>query len=214
MAHSWWAEAANTEEHVSNRVFLRPMKDKKAYETWNGRKPELNYCHVFGSKCHNLRDREYLGKFDAQSDEGIFLGYLMNSLAFRVYNKRTSVVMEYVNVTFQDVEHSKIDSKNSTIEDVDDPTDIVTLHYDEHIVKDGSVTIVAIDESDIKTTTKPMKSESRVLKNHPTHVIIGDIIEKRKTRGKKNVDYRAVVGRISMACYTSTIRPKIQRDNY
>jgi len=36
-------------------------------------------------KCYILNDQE--NKFDAKSDEGIFLGYSTNSRAYRVYNK-------------------------------------------------------------------------------------------------------------------------------
>ena len=43
-------------------------------------------------------DRENPGKFDAKSDEEIFLGYSTNSRAYRVYNKRTKTVMESINV--------------------------------------------------------------------------------------------------------------------
>ena len=39
-----------------------------------------------------------MGKFDSQSDEGIFLGYFSTSKAYRVYNKRTEKVMEIMNV--------------------------------------------------------------------------------------------------------------------
>ena len=39
-----------------------------------------------------------MGKFDSQSDEGIFLGYSSTSKAYRVYNKRTMKVIETMNV--------------------------------------------------------------------------------------------------------------------
>ncbi|GMI98499.1 hypothetical protein HRI_003519200 [Hibiscus trionum] len=46
--------------------------------------------------------RENLGKFDAKSDEAIFLGYSSNSKAYRVFNKRTLVVEESIHVVFDD----------------------------------------------------------------------------------------------------------------
>ena len=55
-----------------------------------------------GSKCFILNDRENLRKFDAKSDEGIFLGYSVNIQAYRVYNKRTKMVMESINVVIND----------------------------------------------------------------------------------------------------------------
>lgn len=77
---------------IINRIFLRPMMDKTANEIWKGMKPKLSYLHVFGSKCYILKDRQHFSKFDARSDEGLFLGYSMNSHIFRVFNKLTGIV--------------------------------------------------------------------------------------------------------------------------
>ena len=62
----------------------------------------MKYFRVFGSKCYILNDRENLWKFDAKSDESIFLGYSTSSRANRVYNKRTKIVMESINVKIDD----------------------------------------------------------------------------------------------------------------
>ena len=85
---------------------------KTAYEIWNGKKPKVKYFRVFENKCYILNDWENLGKFDAKSDEGIFLGYFTSSRAYRVYNKRTKTVMESINV--------KIDDAITKVEMVDD----------------------------------------------------------------------------------------------
>ncbi|GMI76671.1 hypothetical protein HRI_001336400 [Hibiscus trionum] len=42
------------------------------------------------------------GKFDAKSDETIFIGYSLTSKAYRVFNKRTLVVEESIHVVFDD----------------------------------------------------------------------------------------------------------------
>ena len=52
--------------------------------------------------CYILNDREPRGKFDAKSDEGVFLGYCKNNRAYRAYNKRTKVVIESINVKVDD----------------------------------------------------------------------------------------------------------------
>ena len=62
----------------------------------------MKYFQVFGSKYYILNDRENLGKFDARSNKGIFLGYSKNSQAYRVYNKRTKTMMELINVVIDD----------------------------------------------------------------------------------------------------------------
>ncbi|KAJ9536474.1 hypothetical protein OSB04_un000355 [Centaurea solstitialis] len=54
------------------------------------------------STCYILNNRDNLGKFDKKADEGYFLGYSLTSKTFRVYNKRTKMVMETVYVTFDE----------------------------------------------------------------------------------------------------------------
>jgi len=41
-------------------------------------------------------DKDNLGKLDAKSDEGIFLGYSLQSKSFRIYNKRTMIIEEFI----------------------------------------------------------------------------------------------------------------------
>nr|GEX79868.1 uncharacterized mitochondrial protein AtMg00810-like [Tanacetum cinerariifolium] len=47
-----------------------------------------------------LNTSDNLGKFKAKGDEGYFLGYLMSSKAFRIFNKRTKRVEENVHIEF------------------------------------------------------------------------------------------------------------------
>ena len=98
----FWGVAVNTSCHIGNRIFFRAGIKKTAYEIWKLKKLRVKYFQVFGSKCYILNDRENLGKFDAKSDEGIFLGYSTTSRAYRVFNKRTKMVMESINVEIDD----------------------------------------------------------------------------------------------------------------
>ena len=92
----------NTSCHIGNRIFFRVGMKKTTYEIGNGKKPKVKYFLVFGSKCYILNDRENLGKFNAKSDEGIFLGYSTTSRAYRVFNKRTKTVMKSINMVIDD----------------------------------------------------------------------------------------------------------------
>ncbi|KAG5532106.1 hypothetical protein RHGRI_026652 [Rhododendron griersonianum] len=85
---------------------IRPILNKTPYELWKGRKPNISHFRAFGCKCfvHN-NDKDDLGKFDARSDEGIFVGYSTSSKAYRVFNKRTLVVEESVHVAFDETDH-------------------------------------------------------------------------------------------------------------
>ncbi|GJT27917.1 putative ribonuclease H-like domain-containing protein, partial [Tanacetum coccineum] len=54
----------------------------------------------FGCHVTTLNTLDYLGKFDRKSDEGFFVGYSLNSNAFRVYNIRTRKVEENLHIRF------------------------------------------------------------------------------------------------------------------
>ena len=69
-----WAKPVNTACYIMNRDLIRPILKKTPYELYKGRNPNISHLHIFGCKCFVLNNRKYnLGKFDAKSDEGIFL---------------------------------------------------------------------------------------------------------------------------------------------
>ncbi|GJY47699.1 putative ribonuclease H-like domain-containing protein [Tanacetum coccineum] len=43
---------------------------------------------------------DHLGKFNGKTDEGFFVGYSLNSKAFRVFNSRTRIVIENLHIRF------------------------------------------------------------------------------------------------------------------
>ena len=61
--------------------------------------------------------KDNLGKFDAKSDESIFLGYSLTSKAFRVFNKRTLVVEKSIHVIFDE---SNPPFRKDSLDDDDD----------------------------------------------------------------------------------------------
>ena len=91
---------------MSNQVVVRKGLDKTPYELWKGRKPNISFFKIFGCKCFILKTKDNLRKFDAKSDIGIFLGYSSSSKAYRVYNKRTMVVEEFIHVNFDESNNS------------------------------------------------------------------------------------------------------------
>jgi len=95
------AEFVNTTCYIMNRALIRPILKKTPYELYKGRKPNIYHLHVFGCKCFVLNNgTDNLGKFDAKSDECIFLGYSSNSKAFRIYNERTMIIEEFIHIFF------------------------------------------------------------------------------------------------------------------
>ncbi|KAJ9544368.1 hypothetical protein OSB04_024075 [Centaurea solstitialis] len=74
---SLWAEAVSTACYTQNRTLIVKRTGKTADD---------------------------LGKFDAKSDESIFIGYSNNSATYRVYNKRTRSIFESRYVDFSETE--------------------------------------------------------------------------------------------------------------
>ena len=73
VARNLQGETINIACYTVNRVYFRPGTKKTPYELWKERKPNVKYFRIFGSTYFILKDRENVGKFDPQSDEGILL---------------------------------------------------------------------------------------------------------------------------------------------
>ncbi|GJY97231.1 retrovirus-related pol polyprotein from transposon TNT 1-94 [Tanacetum coccineum] len=99
---TFWAEAVNTACYVQNRVLVVKPHNKTPYELFHGRTPTLSFMRPFGCPVTILNTIDHLGKFDGKADEGFFVGYSLNSKAFRVFNSRTRIVEENLHIRFSE----------------------------------------------------------------------------------------------------------------
>ena len=67
LAKHFWAEAVNTAYYVQNRIYIRPILEKTAYELFKRRRPNISYFHQFGCTCYILNNKLYLKKCDAKA---------------------------------------------------------------------------------------------------------------------------------------------------
>ncbi|KAJ9566213.1 hypothetical protein OSB04_002179 [Centaurea solstitialis] len=98
----FWAEAVNTACYTQNRSLIVKRFKKTAYELFRGRKPNIEYFHIFGCNCYIKNDRDALGKFDAKADDGFLVGYSTISKACHVFNKRRQTIEETIHVKFDE----------------------------------------------------------------------------------------------------------------
>nr|GEX96152.1 hypothetical protein [Tanacetum cinerariifolium] len=87
-------------EVARTMVLVVKPHNKTPYELFRGRTPALSFMKPFGCHVTILNTLDHLGKFDGKSDEGFFVGYSLNSKAFRVYNIRTRKVEENLHIRF------------------------------------------------------------------------------------------------------------------
>ena len=208
-----WAEAVNTSYYTINRVFLRQDTNKTSYEIWKDKKPNFSHFHVFGCTCYILNDREQLGKFQAKSDKSVFLGYSINSRAYRVFNLRTKTIMESINVVVDDfADDSKkeegiylVDEAEDQLQKINVTPDVVMQDVEENKIEPSIATTSAMkDVTDIFDPTI-RDPPTRIEKNHPTVNIIGEFTDGIQTRDKPKRNYQDMV---KYVCYTSSIEPK------
>nr|GEV50988.1 ribonuclease H-like domain-containing protein [Tanacetum cinerariifolium] len=67
----------------------------------------------------DLNTLDHLGKFDEKADEGFFIGYSVNSKAFRVFNSRTRIVEETLHITFLENKYNVAGSGPTWLFDID-----------------------------------------------------------------------------------------------
>nr|GFA19912.1 hypothetical protein [Tanacetum cinerariifolium] len=109
-----WTEAIATACFIQNCSIIHKRFDKTPYELINKRKPNIKFFRVFECRCYLLNDYEDVGKLNAKRDIEVFVGYSKESVAFRIYNKRTRKIHESVNVNFDEI--SEMASKQFSLE--------------------------------------------------------------------------------------------------
>ncbi|GJW00054.1 retrovirus-related pol polyprotein from transposon TNT 1-94 [Tanacetum coccineum] len=111
----FWAEAIATACYTQNRSIIIPTHEKTAYHIINDRKPSIKHLHIFGCTCYVTRDGENLDKMKEKGDSCILVGYSTQSKGYRVYNKRTRLIVESIHLRFDEIkEMSETSVANDT----------------------------------------------------------------------------------------------------
>jgi hypothetical protein len=105
----FWAEAINTACYSINRLYLHRILKKTSYELLTGKKPNVSYFRVFGSKCYILVKRGRKSKFAPKAIEGFLLGYDSNTREYRVFNKSTGLVEVSCDTVFDETNGSQVE---------------------------------------------------------------------------------------------------------
>jgi hypothetical protein len=114
----FWAEAINTACYSTNRLYLHRILKKTSYELFIGKKPNVSYFRVFGSKCFILIKIGRKSKFAPKGVEGFLLGYDSNTRAYRVFNKSTGLVEVSCDIVFDETNGSQVEQVD--LDELDD----------------------------------------------------------------------------------------------
>ncbi|GKD13863.1 putative ribonuclease H-like domain-containing protein [Tanacetum coccineum] len=113
----------------------------------------------FGCPVTILNTIDHLGKFDGKDDEGFFVGYSLNSKAFRVFNSRTRIVEENLHIRFSESTPNAVGSGPDWLFDIDALTR--TMNYEPIVAGTQSNGFACIKASDnagqARKETEPAK---------------------------------------------------------
>jgi hypothetical protein len=114
----FWAKAINTACYSINRLYLHRILKKTSYELPTGKKPNVSYFRVFGSKCFILVKRGRKYKFAPKAVEGFLLGFDSNTRAYRVFKKSTGLVEVSCDIVFDETNGSQVEQVD--LDELDD----------------------------------------------------------------------------------------------
>ena len=98
----YWREAVSTTVYTLNKAQVKKGTNATLFELWYGHSPNVKHFKIFGCKCYILKESRN-GKFDAKSEEGIFLSYYTRTKAYKCLNANTKKVVESTNVKFDEL---------------------------------------------------------------------------------------------------------------
>ncbi|GJT31821.1 putative ribonuclease H-like domain-containing protein [Tanacetum coccineum] len=200
-----------------------------------GRTPALSFMRPF--RCHVtiLNTLDYLGKFDGKSNEGFFVGYSLNSKAFRVYNIKTRKVEENLHISDAGKKNDEGVCKESGIDDQErtsNSTQSVNIEPDMFSLGDNATLEAThvdffgdeteVDMSNITTTYLiPSTPNTRIYKDHSLDHMIGEVqsgVQTRRMTKTTNeqwfisADYKGKTHEdlhtCLFACFLSQVEPK------
>ncbi|GKE83240.1 ribonuclease H-like domain-containing protein [Tanacetum coccineum] len=122
-----------------------------------------------------LNTIDHLGKFNGKADEGFFVGYSLNSKAFRVFNSRTRIVEENLHIRFGRFSESTpnaVSSRPDWLFDIDALTRI--MNYEPIVAGiqyNGFASTKASDNADPKSShddrSKPSSNDRKKVDENP-----------------------------------------------
>nr|GEU62315.1 hypothetical protein [Tanacetum cinerariifolium] len=165
----FWAEAIATSCFTQNRSLVISRHEKTPYRIINDQKPSVKFFHIFGSLCYIVRDGENLDKIKGKGDACIFVGYSTQSRAYRVFNKRTRVIVKTIHVNFDELAQMASDHTNRTVTTSNELDFLFSSIFDELL--NGSSQVVS-KSSTVTTADAPNQRQQQnttPLNNQITH---------------------------------------------
>nr|GEW29484.1 retrovirus-related Pol polyprotein from transposon TNT 1-94 [Tanacetum cinerariifolium] len=177
-----WAEAVSTTFFTQNSSIIHTWYNKTPYELLHGRKPNVEYFHVFGSLCYQTNDHDNLGKMKPKADIGIIIGYSETSRR----HEAPPIVATSEEQTFP-ISLNKADEFNQE-ETANFNGNTIFVPYDSPNFMEAESSTTALDLSDMHEFHQVQPSTNIWTKAYPLEQVIGDPSKPVMTRQRLHTD--------------------------
>ncbi|KAI3665076.1 hypothetical protein L6452_43694 [Arctium lappa] len=209
---TFWA-AVNTACYVQNRVLVVKPKNKTPYELLNKRKPFIGFFKPFGCPCTILNTKTHLGKFDSKADDGFLVGYSSQSSGGE--GSGTTQVQESVSKsvifptpTVNSFEDCEMEQSTGPSQSRDEENQV-----DKESEVAAENTSVELNDSNLEADVNEEPSHNtRVQKNHPPQLVIGDISSPMMTKHQSRLQEMQDQQHTVLSCFLSQLEPKKAHD--
>nr|GEZ27436.1 putative ribonuclease H-like domain-containing protein [Tanacetum cinerariifolium] len=137
------------------------------------------------------------GKFDGKADEGFFVGYSLNSKAFRVFNSRTRIVLENLHIRIPSIRFMRPFGCPVTILNTLDPLGKLNGKADEGFLVGDSVSDPYNTDRDATFEVEKPKSKVHVSSSSSAQTKKHDDKTKKEAKGKSLVQLSTVYRNLS-----------------
>ncbi|GKA31524.1 retrovirus-related pol polyprotein from transposon TNT 1-94 [Tanacetum coccineum] len=210
-----WAEAMATTCFTQNRSIIHTRHNKTPYELLRGRKPNVEYFHVFGSLCYPTNDRDDLGKMKPKADmETIHVKFdELTDMAsehdclepvLQRFNNNTSSVDTMNTPSKEDLDHLFYADEFNQEDSVDFNGNLDFVPYNTSSHEEIESSTATLEPSKVKNYHQVQPSTHIWIKDHPLDQVIGNPSKPVMTRQKLQTDYEICM----YALTVSTIEPK------
>ncbi|GJT60892.1 retrovirus-related pol polyprotein from transposon TNT 1-94 [Tanacetum coccineum] len=137
----------------------------------NGWKSSVKFFYIFGSLCYIVRDGKNLDKMKEKGDACIFVGYSTQSRGYRVYNKRTRVIVETIHVNFDELPQMASDHVIETVTTSNELDLLFSMMFDELL--NGTTSVVS-KSSVVNVVDAPDKPQQHNTTQSSTTTVAAD----------------------------------------
>ena len=104
LSNEYWGDVVTCLVYILNRSPTKTVKDRVPRQAWSGKCSSISHLRIFGCVAYAHVPEEMRRNLDEKSKKCIFVGYSVESKAYRLYNPITKKYVISRDVVFKEEE--------------------------------------------------------------------------------------------------------------